>query len=111
MPKLHQKPALHNAMWPGIVGKGPGSTEPFIDLDTMLDLTAAAEVDGQKFDGVDLFMSAPHTDIDASEDDLKRLAEKLTSRDLVCCAGLASHWGWLGNGIQGRTYGFPCPGS
>ena len=34
-------PALHNAMWPGLVGKGPGS-EPPIDLDTMLDLTAAA---------------------------------------------------------------------
>ena len=39
-------PKLHNAMWPGLVGKGPGS-EPFIDLDTMLDLTAAAEVDGR----------------------------------------------------------------
>ena len=41
----HTKPALHNAMWPGLVGKGPDS-EPPIDLDTMLDLTAAAEVDG-----------------------------------------------------------------
>ena len=38
-------PKLHNAMWPGLVGKGPDS-EPPIDLDTMLDLTAAAEVDG-----------------------------------------------------------------
>jgi hypothetical protein len=34
-------PALHNAMWPGLVGKGPDS-EPPIDLDTMLDLTANA---------------------------------------------------------------------
>ena len=31
----HKFPALHNAMWPGIVGKGAGS-EPAIDLDTML---------------------------------------------------------------------------
>jgi hypothetical protein len=38
-------------MGPGLVGKGPGS-EPFIDLDSMLDLTAAAEVDGVRFDGV-----------------------------------------------------------
>jgi hypothetical protein len=38
-------PKLHNAAWPGVVGKGEGS-EPPIDLDTMLDLTAAAEVDG-----------------------------------------------------------------
>ena len=44
-------PKLHNAAWPGVVGKGEGS-EPPIDLDTMLDLTAAAEVDGVKFDGV-----------------------------------------------------------
>ena len=49
---------LHNAMWPGLVGKGPDS-EPPIDLDTMLDLTAAAEVDGVKFDGVDLFPRRP----------------------------------------------------
>ena len=41
----HAFPALHNAMWPGLVGKGPDS-EPPIDLDTMLDLTAAARVDG-----------------------------------------------------------------
>ncbi len=32
-------PKLHNAMWPGLVGKGPDS-EPPIDLDTMLNLTA-----------------------------------------------------------------------
>ena len=47
-------------MWPGLVGKGPDS-EPSIDLETMLDLTAAAEVDGVRFDGVDLFLSLPHT--------------------------------------------------
>ena len=41
----HKFPAMHNAMWPGIVGKGADS-EPAIDLDTMLDLTAAAEVNG-----------------------------------------------------------------
>jgi hypothetical protein len=48
MPKLaaHKFPKLHNAMWPGLVGKGGPGAEPPIDLDTMLDLTAAAEVDG-----------------------------------------------------------------
>src|SRR5205823_1044507 len=30
-------PRLHNAMWPGLVGKGSPGAEPFIDLDTMLD--------------------------------------------------------------------------
>ena len=38
-------PKLHNAAWPGVVGKGPDG-EPPIELDTMLDLTAAAEVEG-----------------------------------------------------------------
>jgi hypothetical protein len=40
MANQHKHPAIHNAMWPGLVGKGPGS-EPFIGLETMLDLTAA----------------------------------------------------------------------
>ena len=66
----HAYPALHNAMWPGLVGKGPDS-EPPIDLDTMLNLTAAAEADGVRFEGVDLFLTLPHTDIDASDDELK----------------------------------------
>src|SRR5690606_32924436 len=46
-------PKLHNAAWPGVVGKGPDS-EPPIDLDTMIDMTANAEVDGIRFDGIDL---------------------------------------------------------
>jgi hypothetical protein len=38
---MNNYPKLHNAMWPGLVGKGPG-WEPFIDLDGMLELTASA---------------------------------------------------------------------
>ena len=56
-------PKLHNAAWPGLVGKGPDS-EPPIDLDTMLQLTADASVDGVKFDGIDLFLFDPHVSID-----------------------------------------------
>jgi sugar phosphate isomerase/epimerase len=93
----HKKPAIHNAMWPGIVGKGPDS-EPFIDLDTMLNLTAAAEVDGVKFDGVDLFLSLPHTDIDSTDDDLKRLADKLTAHKLVAGSLVAPVWPPTGGG-------------
>jgi hypothetical protein len=47
----HPYPKLHNAMWPGLVGKGSPGAEPAIDLDTMLDLTAHASVDGARFDG------------------------------------------------------------
>ena len=53
-------PKLHNAAWPGVVGKGEGA-EPPIDLDTMLDLTAGASVNGVKFDGIDLFLADPHS--------------------------------------------------
>ena len=90
-------PALHNAMWPGIVGKGQDS-EPVIDLDTMLKLTASAEVDGARFDGVDLFLALPHTDIDSSEDDLKRLAEKLACYNLVAGSLVAPVWPPVGGG-------------
>ena len=55
MPK-NNFPKLHNAMWPGLVGKGSPGAEPCIDFDTMLDLTAKAEVNGARFDGVDLFL-------------------------------------------------------
>ena len=58
----------------------------------MLDLTAAAEVDGIKFDGVDLFLYDPHINIDASDDDLKALAEKATSRGLVVGSVVAPVW-------------------
>ncbi|MDQ6708292.1 MAG: sugar phosphate isomerase/epimerase, partial [Acidobacteriota bacterium] len=97
MTATHYYPALHNAMWPGLVGKGEGS-EPPIDLDTMLNLTAAAEVDGKRFDGVDLFLSLPHTDIDSSDDDLARLAGKLSSRRLRAGSLVAPVWPPTGGG-------------
>src|SRR5438552_18785964 len=78
----NQFPKLHNAMWPGLVGKGPDS-EPPIDLDTMLLLTAEAEVDGTRFDGVDIFLSEPHTPIDASDDELRQLADKVGGMNLA----------------------------
>src|SRR4051794_13724469 len=90
-------PALHNAMWPGLVGKGADS-EPPIDLETMLCLTASANVGGARFDGVDLFLSLPHTDIDSSDDDLARLAEKLSSRNLRAGSLVAPVWPPTGGG-------------
>jgi sugar phosphate isomerase/epimerase len=93
----HKKPALHNAMWPGLVGKGPDS-EPPIDLETMLNLTAAAEVDGIKFDGVDLFLSLPHVDIDSSKEDLVRLADGIARRNLVVGSMVAPVWPPTGGG-------------
>ena len=94
----HSRPALHNAMWPGLVGKGSPGAEPFIDLDTMLDLTAQANVDGIRFDGVDLFLSDPHTSIDASDEELKRLHDKVASRGLVVGSLVAPVWPPTGGG-------------
>src|SRR5258708_6515615 len=91
-------PKLHNAMWPGLVGKGSPGAEPPIDLDTMLDLTAKAEVDGIKFDGVDLFLFDPHTSIDIDDDGLKRLAEKVQSKGFVIGSVVAPVWPPTGGG-------------
>ncbi len=93
----HAHPALHNAMWPGLVGKGPDS-EPPIDLETMLCLTAQAHVDGTRFDGVDLFLSLPHTDIDSSDDDLARLADNLRAKGLRAGSLVAPVWPAAGGG-------------
>jgi len=97
MASRNQFPKLHNAMWPGLVGKGPDS-EPPIALETMLDLTAAAEVDGVKFDGVDLFLADPHTSIDSSKDDIKRLADSIRSRNLEVGSVVAPVWPPVGGG-------------
>ncbi len=93
----HTCPALHNAMWPGLVGKGPDS-EPPIDLDTMLDLTANASVDGVRFDGVDLFLFDPHVSIDSSEDEVKRLADRIRARHLAVGSLVAPVWPPTGGG-------------
>src|SRR3954463_3015512 len=94
---LHAFPALHNAMWPGLVGKGPDS-EPPIELETMLDLTANTSVDGVRFDGVDLFLFDPHVSIDATDDDLARLTDRIRSRQLVVGSLVAPVWPPTGGG-------------
>ena len=38
---------------------------------------------GVKFDGIDLFLFAPHVDIDSTDDDLKKLADNVRRRGLV----------------------------
>lgn len=83
---------LHNAMWPGLVGKDPGTDHPPIDLDHMLDFTVKAQVNGQKFDGVDLFLFHPHTDPDASVDEIKKMADKIANKGLNVGSLVAPVW-------------------
>ena len=85
-------------MWPGIVGKGAPDAEPIIPLDTLLTLTANAEVDGQKFDGVDLFIVAPHFDIDSDDDAVKRMADQIAGYGLKVGSFVAPIWGGAGGG-------------
>jgi sugar phosphate isomerase/epimerase len=89
---MNQYPKLHNALWPGVVGKGAPGAEPFIDFDSMLDLTVKAEVNGAKFDGVDLFLHSPHTDIDSGDAELEALADKIGAQGLVIGSLVAPVW-------------------
>jgi sugar phosphate isomerase/epimerase len=97
-PVKNNFPKLHNAMWPGLVGKGSPGAEPAIDLDTMLENTARAEADGQRFEGVDIFLFDPHVSIDSTDEQLKRLADKIAKKNLVVGSVVAPVWGPTGGG-------------
>ncbi len=95
-------PKLHNAMWPGLVGKEPGTDHPPISLERMLELTANASVDGHKFEGVDLFLFHPHTDPDASDDALKKMADLIAGKGLAVGSLVAPVWpGTVGDSSMG----------
>ena len=102
---MSKAPKLHNAMWPGLVGKGTEEgQEPQFSLEHMLDLTAAAEVDGQKFDGIDYFLYLPHTDPEASDDELKKIADLIQSKGFDIGSLVAPIWGNTGGGsAMGNT--------
>jgi sugar phosphate isomerase/epimerase len=99
----HGAPKLHNAMWPGLVGKGtdPGQ-EPPIALERMLELTAAANVNGQRFDGIDYFLFFPHTDPDASDDAIRRIADTIANHGFAVGSLVAPIWpGTVGDSAMG----------
>ncbi len=97
-------PKLHNAMWPGLVGKEPGTDHPPISLERMLELTAAAEVNGQKFEGIDYFLFHPHTDPDASDESLRKTADLIASYNLAVGSLVAPVWpGTVGGPAMGTA--------
>ena len=100
---MSKAPKLHNAMWPGLVGKGTDEgQEPPISLERMLDLTAAAEVNGQKFDGIDYFLFLPHTDPSASDDELKKIADQIQNKGFDIGSLVAPVWpGTIGDSAMG----------
>ena len=91
-------------MWPGLVGKGGDEegAEPPISLDRMLELTVAAEVDGQKFEGVDIFLFDPHTDIHGDDDYIKAMGDKIAAHGLDIGSLVAPIWpGTVGDSAMG----------
>ena len=95
---------LHNAMWPGLVGKEPDTDHPPISLQRMLELTAAAEVNGRKFDGVDLFLFHPHTDPNATDDAIKAMADQIAGFGLKVGSLVAPVWpGTVGASAMGSA--------
>jgi len=95
-------PKLHNATWPGVVGKGDGS-EPIISFDTLLKLTADAEVEGVKFDGVDIGLFDVHFGIHQTDDDIKKLADKVASYGLKIGSLVAPIWPPDGGSAMGSA--------
>lgn len=92
---------IHNAMWPGVVGKGEPDTEPAISLEQMLDLTSAASVNGAGYDGVDLFLFLPHMDV-TKDSEIERVAEEVQKRNLKIGSFVAPVWpGTVGASAMG----------
>jgi hypothetical protein len=59
-------------------------------------------VNGTKFDGVELFLFHSHIDPDASDDDLKKLADKIASKGLNVGSVVAPVWpGTVGGSAMG----------
>ncbi len=91
-------PKLHNATWPGVVGKGAPGAEPIIPLETLLKFTAKAHVNGQKFDGVDLWLADPHISIDSDAGAVRKTVDYIASFGLEVGSFVAPIWGSAGGG-------------
>ena len=104
--KSYQFPKLHNATWPGVVGKGVGDAEPCLSLETMLDLTKGAEVDGVKFDGFDLFLAPPHFDTSNQDAEIDRIVELCGKYELEVGSFVANVWSGSAIGDESKRDAF-----
>ncbi len=85
-------------MWPGLVGKDGDSGQSSISIERMLEFTMNSEVNGRRYDGVDLFLYEPHLNIDAAEDEVRRLADFIAAKDLKIGTVVAPIWESTGGG-------------
>lgn len=84
-------PKIHNATWPGVVGKGEGS-EPVIPFENLVRFTANAEVDGVRFDGLDIGLLEPHVDLSKGKEEAKRIADLVGEHNLNIGSLVAPIW-------------------
>ena len=86
-----------------LVGGGDeDGQEPPISLERMLDFFTAAEVNGRKFDGIDYFLFLPHTNPEASDDELKNIADLIVSKGFDIGSLVAPVWpGTVGDSAMG----------
>ena len=103
---LNQYPKLHNATWPGVVGKGAPDSEPCLDLATMISLTTNAEVDGVKFDGFVLFLAPPHFDATQRESEIDRLVQICADNKLEIGSFVANVWSGSAIGSETKRAAF-----
>lgn len=97
---MNNFPKLHNASWPGIVGKGPDS-EPVIPFEKMLQMTAAAQVNGMKFDGLDIGLFDPELVQDSTDDGIKKIADRVSRYGLKIGSLVAAIWPPTGGSAMG----------
>ncbi len=96
-------PKLHNATWPGLVGKARCRTCHSFRYHAPM--TAEAEVNGVRFDGVDLGLMDPHINIvNSTDDDIKRLADKVAGYNLKIGSLVAPIWGGPAMGSRGTAH-------
>ena len=68
----------------------------------MLELTAAAKVNGQKYDGIDYFLFLPHTNPEATDDELRGIADLIASHNFAVGSLVAPIWpGTVGDSAMG----------
>lgn len=95
---------LHNAMWPGIVGKEEGTPQSPISLNKMLDLTSNATFEGLRYDGVDLFLFDPHIAPSLSDTELRTLADTIAQLGFKVGSLVAPVWqGTMGGSAFGNV--------
>ena len=95
---MHRLPKLHNAMWPGLVGKGSPGAEPASNSTPCSTSRPRREVNGADSTASICSSSTRTSSIDATDDEMKKLADKIAGRGFVVGSLVAPVWPPTGGG-------------